>query len=151
MITNHSYFRYLQKLIKDDGLTGRIKLIPNVSKDEMLNAMYTSMVYLHTMNGEHFGISIVEAMAAGLIPVVPAYGGCSEIVPKQYQYTGIQDASDCISKNIEQYDGKKRQFVHAIAKQFSTENFRQSMKNYIQQAYENSSILEKTSPASISR
>lgn len=148
---NHSYFRYLQKMIKDDGLTDRIKLIPNASKDEMMNAMSTSMVYLHTMYGEHFGISIVEAMAAGLIPVVPYYGGCSEIVPKEYQYTGIQDASDCISKNIEQYDGKKRQFVHAIAKQFSTENFRQSMKNYIQQAYENSSILEKTSPVSISR
>jgi alpha-1,2-mannosyltransferase len=151
MTANHSYFKYLQKMIKDVGLTDRIKLIPNASKDEMMNAMSTSMVYLHTMNGEHFGISIVEAMAAGLIPVVPSYGGCSEIVPMQYQYTGIQDASDCISKNIEQYDGKKRQFVHSIAKQFSTEKFRQSMKNYIQQAYENSSILEKTCPFSIFR
>ena len=151
LTANFAYFKYLQKMIQDYGLTDRIKLIPNATKGDMMNAMSTSMVYLHTMNGEHFGISIVEAMAAGLIPVVPSYGGCSEIVPAEYQYTGIKDASDCISKNIDEYDGKKRQFVHSIAKQFSTENFRQSMKNYIQQAYENNNILQKTSPFSLSR
>ena len=52
-------------------------------------------------------VSILEfplwkQMAAGLIPVVTSYGGCSEKVPKEYQYTDIKDAYDCISKNIEQ-------------------------------------------------
>ena len=151
LTANQSYFKYLQKMIQDYGLTHRIKLIPNATKGEILNAMSTSMVYLHTMNGEHFGISIVEAMAAGLIPVVPSYGGCSEIVPMEYQYTDIKDASDCISKNIDQYDGKKSQFVNAIAKQFSSENFRQNMKCYIEQAYENGNILQKTESFSIFR
>ena len=63
----------------------------------------------------------------------------------------IKDASDCISKNIDQYDSKKRQFVHTIAKQFSTENFRQNLKYYIEKAYENSNILQKTPPFSIFR
>ena len=148
---NQSYFKYLQKMIQDYGLTHRIKLIPNATKDQIMNAMSTSMVYLHTMNGEHFGISIVEAMAAGLIPVVPSYGGCTEIVPMEYQYRDIKDASDCISKNIDQYDGKKSQFVNAIAKQFSTENFRQNMKCCIEQAYENGNILQKTESFSIFR
>jgi alpha-1,2-mannosyltransferase len=151
MTANQPYFKYLQKMIQDYGLTSRIKLIPNAAKDDMMNAMSTSMVYLHTMNGEHFGISIVEAMAAGLIPVVPSYGGCSEIVPREYQYTDIKDASDCISKNIEQYDSKKRQSVHAIAKQFSTDNFTQSMKHSLEQAYQNNSILQKTPSYSIFR
>jgi glycosyltransferase involved in cell wall biosynthesis len=151
LTANQSYFKYLQKMIQDYGLTHRIKLIPNATKGQILNAMSTSMVYLHTMNGEHFGISIVEAMAAGLIPVVPSYGGCTEIVPMEYQYTGIKDASDCISRNINQYDDKKSQFVNAIAKQFSTENFRQNMKYCIEQAYENSNILQKTESFSIFR
>lgn len=149
LTANQSYFKYLQKMIQDYGLTHRIKLIPNATKGQILNAMSTSMVYLHTMNGEHFGISIVEAMAAGLIPVVPSYGGCTEIVPMEYQYTDIKDASDCISKNIDQYDGKKSHFVNAIAKQFSTENFRQNMKCCIEQAYENGNILQKTESFSI--
>ena len=151
LTTNYSYFKFLQKMIQDNGLTDRIKLIPNATKSDMMNAMSTSMVYLHTMNGEHFGISIVEAMAAGLIPVVPSYGGCSEIVPVEYQYNGIKDASDCISKNIDHYDSKKRQSVYAIAKQFSTENFRKNLKYYIEKAYENSNILQKTPPFSIFR
>ena len=52
-------------------------------------------------------------------------------------------------KILIKYDGKKRQFVHTIAKQFSTENFRQNLKYYIEKAYENSNILQKTSPFSI--
>ena len=132
---NQPYFNHIQQMIKDYGLKDKIQLIPNATKDEMMNAMSTSMVYLHTMSGEHFGISIVEAMAAGLIPIVPTYGGCSEIVPTEYQYTTIQDAADCIYKNIDHYDSTKRQFVYEIAKQFSLENFRRNLKYFIEQAY----------------
>lgn len=148
---NQPYFKYLKKMIKDYGLTYRIKLIPNAANEEMMNAMSTSMIYLHTMNGEHFGISIVEAMAAGLVPVVPSYGGCSEIVPREYLYTDSKEASYCISKNIDEYDNKKRQFVHTIARQFSIENFRQKMKYFIEQAYEKNNILQKPRPFSIFR
>ena len=148
---NQSYFQYLQKLIQDYSLTSRVKLIPNAANEEMMNAMSTSMVYLHTMDGEHFGISIVEAMAAGLIPVVPSYGGCSEIVPTEFQYESIKDASACISKNIDKYDNKKSQYVHSIAKQFSTENFRRNIKYFIEQAYDKNNILENKHPFSILR
>ncbi len=44
--------------------------------------MRKSKVYFHPMVGEHFGISIVEAMAAGLVPVVSDVGGPTEFVPK---------------------------------------------------------------------
>jgi len=148
---NQSYFQFLQKLIQDYSLTFRVKLIPNAANEEMMNAMSTSMVYLHTMDGEHFGISIVEAMAAGLIPVVPSYGGCSEIVPTEFQYESIEDASACISKNINEYDNKKIQYVHSIAKQFSPENFRRKIKFFIEQTYDKSKILQNKHPFSILR
>jgi t-SNARE complex subunit (syntaxin) len=90
-------------------------------------------------------------MAAGLIPVVPSYGGCSEIVPTEFQYEGIKDASDCISKNIDKYDNKKSQYVHSIAKQFSTENFRRNIKFFIEQTYDKSNILQNKHPFSILR
>jgi glycosyltransferase involved in cell wall biosynthesis len=122
-------------MIQDHGLKDKIQLIPNATKDEMINAMSSSMVYLHTMAGEHFGISIVEAMAAGLIPVVPSYGGCSEIVPSEYQYTTIEEAADCISKNIDHYDSTKKKFVYEIVKQFSPDNFRRNLKYLIEQGY----------------
>lgn len=49
-----------------------------------------AMVGLHTMVDEHFGIGIVEYMAAGIIPVVNASGGplLDIVVPHDCKPTG---------------------------------------------------------------
>jgi len=41
-------------------------------------------------------MSIVEAMSAGLIPVVTDEGGQTEFVQKKYQYHSIEQAVDII-------------------------------------------------------
>lgn len=137
---NRPYFNSLQKKIRDCGLENKISLTPNATNEEMVNAMSESMIYLHTMEGEHFGISIVEAMAAGLVPIVPSYGGCSEIVPIEYQYNTLREAADRISKNIDEYSVEKRTKIYDTAKQFSSSVFRRSMMHYIERA-SNSRIL----------
>ena len=38
------------------------------------------MAYIHCAENEHFGITIVEAMAAGCVPIVHDSGGPREIV-----------------------------------------------------------------------
>jgi alpha-1,2-mannosyltransferase len=131
---NYPYFSSLKKMISDYGLQDKIRLIPNATNQELLAAMSASTVYLHTMNGEHFGISIVEAMAAGLVPVVPSFGGCSEIVPSEFQYITLEDASRCISRSIDTYDNEKRKLLYEIAGQFSSFRFRRMMQQYIEQA-----------------
>jgi alpha-1,2-mannosyltransferase len=131
---NRSYFKMLQNMIESYGLTQIVTLTPNASNEELIDAMSKSMIYFHTMIGEHFGVSIVEAMAAGLIPVVPAYGGCSEIVPSEYQYHTLQEAAEYIAKYAKIADDQKRIQMHEIARQFSPDNFRRLMKQYIEQA-----------------
>ncbi len=137
---NRPYFRTLQQMIETNGLSQTVTLTPNASNEELLDAMSKSMVYLHTMIGEHFGVSIVEAMSAGLVPIVPAYGGCSEIVPTEYQYHSLQEAADYITKNTKYADDEKRMQMHKIARQFSPDNFRKEMKQYIQQARNQASM-----------
>jgi glycosyltransferase involved in cell wall biosynthesis len=48
------------------------------------------------MIGEHFGMAVLEAMAAGLIPVVPNEGGITEFVPQEYQFNTIEQAAEII-------------------------------------------------------
>jgi glycosyltransferase involved in cell wall biosynthesis len=86
------------------------------------------------MYGEHFGISIVEAMAAGLVPIVPSYGGCSEIIPSANQYSTVEEAAKCISKNIDEYDEEKMTMIYDIARQFSSSLFRKNLQQYIKKA-----------------
>ena len=118
--------------------------MPNASNEELVDSMSKSMIYLHTMIGEHFGVSIIEAMAAGLVPIVPAYGGCSEIVPIEYQYHTLQQAADHIARNAKIADDEKRVQMHDIARQFSPENFRKAMKKYIEQAKSQASMYRSS-------
>ncbi|MDQ3835632.1 MAG: glycosyltransferase [Thermoproteota archaeon] len=131
---NRPYFKRLKEMIENFGLTQIVNLTPNATNQELVNIMSKSTIYLHTMIGEHFGVSIVEAMAAGLIPIVPAYGGCSEIVPKEYQYSNLEQAANLIAKNHNHPNEQKRTEMRQMSMQFSPSNFRNAMKIYIEQA-----------------
>jgi len=52
--------------------------------------MRETNIYFHTLAGESFGISTVEAMSAGLIPIVPDIGGHTEFVPRKYQFHTLE-------------------------------------------------------------
>jgi glycosyltransferase involved in cell wall biosynthesis len=49
---------------------------------------------------EHFGIATVEAMAAGCVPIVPAYGGQPEIVTHQVSGFTCQDMDDLVRYSV---------------------------------------------------
>lgn len=140
---NRSYYASIEKMVNERGLGNRMTLVPNATNEELIRAMSTSTVYLHTMAGEHFGISIIEAMAAGLVPVVPSYGGCAEISP--YQYHTIEEAARCIEQNVNP-SAATRGMIHDIAaSRYSSEQFKKRMKRYIEQA---SAAEHRARPAS---
>jgi glycosyltransferase involved in cell wall biosynthesis len=80
------YFNYLNHLVRHYGLEDFIRFEINVRFDRLLNLMRRSKVYIHPLPGEPFGISTVEGMSAGMIPVVPDIGGHTEFVPARYQF-----------------------------------------------------------------
>lgn len=53
----------------------RVKLLLNLKFEDYVNMLASASIYLHTQPSEAFGMSIVEAMAAGCIPLVPRSGG----------------------------------------------------------------------------
>ncbi|ADN49864.1 glycosyltransferase [Vulcanisaeta distributa] len=85
-LANYDYYMKLVKLSKALGLDNFI-IMPNLPKDKLYDLLAISSIYLHTAHHEQFGISIVEGMAAGCIPVVHRSGG---------PYEDILDKSDGI-------------------------------------------------------
>jgi glycosyltransferase involved in cell wall biosynthesis len=95
----HYYFDYyseLKRMVLNLGLTDYVTFEINASLNKLLSSMRESRVYFHPMVGEHFGIAILEAMAAGLTPVVPNECGLAEFVPRKYQFNTIEQAAKII-------------------------------------------------------
>jgi alpha-1,2-mannosyltransferase len=64
------------------GLQNHVRFVANAPYSELQRYMQQALIGLHTMWNEHFGISIVEMMAAGLIVVAHNSGGPRlDIVP----------------------------------------------------------------------
>ena len=90
------YYSELKQMVLDLGLTDYVTFEINARLDKLISIIRESRVYFHPMVGEHFGMAVLEAMAAGLIPVVPDEGGIIEFVPKNYQYQSIEHAAEII-------------------------------------------------------
>jgi alpha-1,2-mannosyltransferase len=84
----------LQKLLIKFGLKERVKIITNAKRETLKQLLACSRVYLHSKKNEHFGISIVEAMSLGCIPVVHDSGGPKEFVPDTFRFKTIEEAAD---------------------------------------------------------
>lgn len=113
----------LQAQVKKLGLTERVKFYPDASAQTKTDLLKRAKIYLHAMVGEHFGISIVEAMALGCIPIVHNSGGMTEFVPAEYRYENLQEAAKKISREISNWSPQQADTVKKIADQFSTANF----------------------------
>ncbi len=84
-------------------------------------------VYVHSAQNEHFGITIVEAMAAGCVPVVNNTGGPREIVSNNsgYKWNVTGQAVEQVSSLIRDDTLRRRlsQVATSRAKQFRPEVF----------------------------
>jgi alpha-1,2-mannosyltransferase len=90
------YYSEIKQMVLGLGLTDYITFEIDASLDKLLSIIRESRVYFHPMVGEHFGMAVLEAMAAGLIPVVPNEGGLTEFVPQEYQFNTIEQAAEII-------------------------------------------------------
>ena len=128
---NVIHFEYLIKKIPANS---KVKILKNISRDELIRNYNTAKVYFHA-SPETFGITVVESIAAGCIPIVPDDSANVETVPfseLRYVPDDIDDAKDKIEKAM---TGKFDHLVESLQKtiaQYSQENFKKSIINYIE-------------------
>ena len=140
---NNSYLQYLQK--KSANLPIEFMVNPpfNILKDKYAEskiywhaAGYDVDENIHPENTEHFGITVVEAMASGLVPVVISKGGIPEIVDNGVNGFLWQTTDELISKTknlIDNPDTLKLMSQQSLinCQQFSKDNFEKKLLSII--------------------
>lgn len=106
-----------------------VEIITNVSRDELQKLQCGAYAYLHPMYPEHFGISIVESMAAGAVPIVFRDGGAwYDIVSRvslDLGYSSPIEAASIVRKLFRdrEWAEKLRRRARAIAKNFDVDAY----------------------------
>jgi alpha-1,2-mannosyltransferase len=111
----------LGKEARKMGVEERVHILLNKPFRVILKNLVKAKVYLHTQPTEAFGMSVVEAMAAGCVPVVPRCGGpwfdildCKQGV-YGFSYRNIGEAAEIINRLLE--DDVLRENVASRAKE----------------------------------
>jgi glycosyltransferase involved in cell wall biosynthesis len=139
-LASERYFLRLRQTIKNLGVEDRIQIIPNASQKVKESLLSRAKIYLHPRKYEYFGIAVIEAMAAGLIPLVHKSGGpWIDILNQEEGVYGhsYEDTSSCVNhvnRIIEDYS--KLEIVHTTverSKLFTSKTYRRIINSIVHQ------------------
>jgi len=127
--------RVLEELRAEKETRGlvNVEFKPDISRRELRELYSRAKFYLHPEFPEHFGIAVVEAMAAGLVPIVYRDGGAwYDVVSRVSELLGYSNISEVpgIIRRLEEDKviySKLRERGIMLAKSFNYENFKKSL------------------------
>ena len=112
--------------------TKNIQLYPNITEEIKIKLLSSSKVYFNpTPYIEGFGISIVEGMGSGLIPITRNKGGVIDFVPEKYMFKDYDDAIKKIEQAMKNWNEKEMRNMKNISEKFSVENYEKNLLNII--------------------
>lgn len=126
----------LRELAVELGVQASVRVLTDVSYAERLAWMARAACGVHTMWMEHFGIGVVELMAAGIVPVAHSSGGplADIVVPVEGEPSGLlaadadeyahamHDVLACAARRDGSF-GAWQERARAAAARFSDERF----------------------------
>jgi len=138
----HSFSDYVIKRIKEEaerhGVRDRVEIMIDVRREDLRRILCKASFYVHPPFAEHFGISIVEAMSAGCVPIVYRDGGgWTDIVSKIDRRLGYDDINE-ISRIILRIEAENMfDYLSKISKErskkYSYERFRERLLRLVSQ------------------
>jgi len=105
--TSKNTLKELHALASQLSIRDRVTFLTNQPFSRYIELLSIAKVFLRTLQNEPFGISVVEAMAAGCVPVVPSNGGTWYDILDQkqgkygYSYRSVEEAAEIIDMLIE--------------------------------------------------
>ena len=132
--SNEIYYEALTKRISGQQ-NKSITLLKNICRRKIVTEFLESTVYFHA-SPETFGISIIESMASGCIPIVPNNSAHMETVPideLRFEPSNVKDAQDKIKKALSGDYDKYVELLKDSAKKYDKEFFKKKIIDYIEQ------------------
>eukprot|EP00472_Partenskyella_glossopodia_P011773 CAMPEP_0197538620 /NCGR_PEP_ID=MMETSP1318-20131121/60169_1 /TAXON_ID=552666 /ORGANISM="Partenskyella glossopodia, Strain RCC365" /LENGTH=462 /DNA_ID=CAMNT_0043097091 /DNA_START=29 /DNA_END=1417 /DNA_ORIENTATION=- len=133
----------LKRLTEELGIQSRVEFCVNLPFDQLLGYLARASLGLHTMRDEHFGICVVEFMAAGVIPVAHDSAGPKlDIVVDfkgerltGYLATTAEEYAERLLEGLVRIGVEEarsiRERARARADEFSNENFLLAFKRHV--------------------
>jgi glycosyltransferase involved in cell wall biosynthesis len=133
-MVDQNYFLYLDHLVRKLEIQPEVEFTGLLSRKELLDAYLSASVYVHPSPREAFGISVVEAMAAGCVPVVRYghNGPTLDIIAGNPEYgltySSIYELADQITKALE---WRNRESVQKRALEFDVAHFESKISHTV--------------------
>ena len=115
-----------------------VEFKPSLPRHELRRLLSEAMFYLHPPFIEHFGIAVIEAMSAGLVPIVYKDGGVwYDIVSKVSNILGYNRVEDVL-RIIRTLEGDRNFYFELrkksieVSKIFNYENFKENLMEKIE-------------------
>ena len=140
MPEDREYYSQIVNMVKTSDLVDYVRLEINVTSDMLKSILRKAKVYFHPMPEEPFGISIAEAMSAGLIPIVPRVGGHTDFTSEKDAFSSLQEAAAKISSALGATQEERKAVSETVAG-FSETNYVRSVQKVIR------NLLQKPKPS----
>jgi glycosyltransferase involved in cell wall biosynthesis len=122
-----------------EDLPQNYTLKTNLPNSQLIAMLRDSQVYVHLMEGEHFGIAPIEALASGCITLVHNSGGMREFIPDEFRWENYVDLKEKIvrymesTQQIADWDKKRNELWRKIS-ELNTEEFQNKIWLHVQES-----------------
>jgi glycosyltransferase involved in cell wall biosynthesis len=129
---NKIYYEKLTTRVKN--LKSRILLLQNIERSQVVAGLQRSKIYFHA-SPETFGISVIEGIAAGCIPVVPDNSAHRETVnidQLRYKQNDKKDAQEKIKKILAGDYDELSEILYESLKKYDKTTFKLTFLNFVE-------------------
>lgn len=122
----------MEKQVIEYGLSEAVMFVGRKKQSELKEWYDKIDILLMPSRSEGFGLTALEGMARGCVPVVAKVGGLPEVVTDGCGYLhcpeDVEDMANCILDGIESLEKKSDAAIQRVSK-FSADNYNESIKS----------------------
>lgn len=129
----------MEQQTRDEGITDRVEFVGRKAQSELQDYYDRIDILLMPSRSEGFGLTAIEGMARGCVPVVANVGGLPEVVTPETGLLHEPENTDDLAEKIAEVLSNKSRFelmqksVVEKASEFSKERYNQTIKNFYSQ------------------